>query len=127
MSPLILAILQPLITQILKHLWPHASPVIGLLLTEAIPATVEFIDELATDDSRPGHEKRQAVIGATHEYLDEALDHIPEWSDVPEKRRDRMLGGLAEFAYWMSTLKSVAGRSGKIKGKIKRQLRKGRR
>ncbi len=132
MSGLLIALIQPLLIQLITKIWPKAPVAIGKILAQAIPATIELVGELADDDDLDadtdgdgkisGEEKQHAVVDATKEFLDTALDKLPEWREVGERKRHVMLTGLAEFAHWMLVLEDKKGGSA---NQVMRKLKKG--
>jgi hypothetical protein len=91
-----------------------------------IPEVVEMIKELRAIEAE-GPEKAKAVVETTAEFIDETMDDaIPEWKDLSEERRDRMLYGLVEWVYWGIELEDKFGKK-KSKQLFKRALKKMRR
>ncbi len=76
-----------------------------------IPEIAEVIRELR-DHKAKGREKSKATVAATAELIDEKLDDIPEWRDLNEEQRDRMLYGLVEWVYWGMTIQEKHGKRG---------------
>jgi hypothetical protein len=105
---------------------PFLASLLSSLVGGQIPAGIfrfilglipEIADVVQTfmDQKYKGGDKAAAVVAATAELIDEKLDDIPEWADLSEEQRDRMLYGLVEWVYWGLTLKEKHGRRGSRK------------
>ena len=107
------------IAAVIRLLFPSAPIWLGSLLATALPAVFELVNGLKEQRGMSGDEKRSFVICEAREILDTSFDDIPAWEALSEKRRDRILGGLAELSLWVS---DVAGDVGDRK--TRRLLRK---
>jgi len=110
------------------------APMLSALTGSQIPASVftfllDLIPEIADvirvlkDESASGSDKAKVTVEAAAELIDEKLDEIPEWGDLSEEQRDRMLYGLVEWVYWGMTLQEKHGKRGSRK-LLKKALRK---
>lgn len=91
-----------------------------------IPEVVVMIKELRAVEAE-GPDKAKAVVETVAEFIDESMDDvIPEWKDLSEERRDRMLYGLVEWVYWGIELEDKLGKKGSKK-LFKRALKRLRR
>lgn len=83
-----------------------------------IPAVVELVKNFRDmqDESVRGSEKAKAVVETVAEMIDDDFDEvIPEWSELSEEKRDRMLYGLVEWVYWSIELSEKHGKHGSRK------------
>lgn len=106
-------------------LFPGAPAWIGELLAGLIPAIFELVSDLEALDM-PGRKKAETVIKWTRETLDELLDDVPEWRDLPEEKKDRILDGLNElalFAVRVGDSERSAAASRQLKKALRRKLK----
>ncbi len=113
-----------LIAPLFSFLFPRAPAWVAQLVAAALPAVVELVEELDTAKDRPGPARFAFVVSEVSELLDESLDEIPEWSNLDEAQRDRILGGLVELCLFIhrASYKNKTGRRSVRKAlrKIKR-------
>ncbi len=112
--------LEVIVGSLFSLLFPRAPKWVGLVISACLPAIVELVEELDDLKDRKGPERFTFVVKEVGQLLDSALDDIPEWSTIPEKNRDRMIGGLVEVSLFIHRV------SGRKKGRkdVRRALRK---
>jgi len=113
-----------LIAPLFAFLFPRAPMWVASLVGAALPAVIDLVEELDTAKDRPGPERFQFVVVEVAAMLDEAMDEIPEWGNLEEKERDRILGGLVELCLFIHRTSYKKKRG---KRDIRRALRKIRR
>lgn len=101
--------------------FPKAPPWIATLLTTAIPAVMDLVEAIDDAADKNGPEKFEFVVEKVRELLDESLDDLPEWGEISEDARDRILGGLVEFAVFVH---KVADSDGSSPKKARRKVRR---
>lgn len=69
------------------------------VIGDVLPAGWEMVQELRAADGLKGNDKRQAVVRAVRDLLDEGLDDIPGWCSLTEAARDRIIDGMTESIY----------------------------
>ena len=106
---------------IFKMVFPKAPPWISTLLTTAIPAVIDLVEAIDDAADKTGHEKFEFVVKEVREMLDESLDELPEWGEIEEEARDRILGGLVEFAVFVH---KVADSNDESPKKARRKVRR---
>ena len=98
-------------------------------LADLIPAVVETVQDLNEDANSgvSGPEKAKAAVETLAEFIEEDLDDIPEWSELGEEKRDIILNGLVELAYFVIDVQSRRGRRGarRVLRKASRKIRNG--
>jgi len=97
------------IEAIFRIIFPKAPAWLGGLIGTAIPAVHELVLRLKHKDEMKGAQKRVWVVSEVTDILDDAFDDVPEWSELPEEARDRILSGLAELSLWVSNLAGDLG------------------
>lgn len=93
--------LQALIPIIVRALAPKAPEWVLGLLVDGIPAIFDIVSTLQETDLQ-GAEKFELATREVAEAFDEALDGVPAWSGISEKRRDRIIGGLVELVVFIA-------------------------
>jgi hypothetical protein len=86
---------------IFKLIFPKAPGWISTLLTTAIPSVLSLVEAIDDAAEKTGAEKFEFVVREVREMLDDSLDSLPEWGEISEEARDRILGGLVEFAVFV--------------------------
>lgn len=86
---------------VLKALAPKAPAWVAGLILDAVPAVFEIVETLGETDLE-GSDKLRLAIDEVGEALDEALDGVPAWADIGEKRRDVILRGLVELIVFIA-------------------------
>ena len=113
-----------LLAPLFSFLFPRALAWVAQLVAAALPVVVDLVEELDTAKDRPGAERFQFVVAEVASMLDDSLDEIPEWSNLDEGQRDRILGGLVELCLFIhrASYKNKRGRRSVRKAlrKIKR-------
>jgi len=94
-------LIQSLISSLVSLLFPKAPQWVGSFITALVPAIIDLVEELQDHDELEGSEKRTFVIKEVAELLDDSFDDIPNWTDLDESKRDRILGGLTELALFI--------------------------
>ena len=115
---LLLTLIQSLVTV----LWPSAPGWAGEVIAGLLPLVAELVTEKAGQEMS-GDEKMRSIVKEVRELADEAFDDIPGWKTYPEKRRDRIIGGLAELALFLhevSDSKAVKKLGRKLRRRSKR-------
>ena len=90
-----------LIGPLFKFAFPGAPAWVAQLIAAALPAVADLVEELDEAKDRPGRERFAFVVTEVSQMLDEGLDEIPEWGELAEKQRDRILGGLVELTLFI--------------------------
>jgi|TARA_A200000159_G_C7055861_1_gene228215 hypothetical protein len=98
-----------IITGVMRLVFPQAPAWVAQLLSLAVPATIEMVREL-NDLKAEGKVKFDMAVSEIADLLDDAFDDLPEWSDLSEEQRDRIVGGLVELAVF---LEGLVGKMGK--------------
>lgn len=93
-----------LIATLLALIWPGAPAWVSVFIGSALPVVFEVVDELEEMGDLKGHQKFVVAVEAVGAALDEAFDAIPEWSDLTEIQRDRIVDGLVELALFVQRL-----------------------
>lgn len=88
------------VASLVRLLMPGAPGWVFFLL-EALDAAFEIVELLQDSDAEKAA-KFQIAAQLVGEALDEALDDLPEWSEISERRRDTIIAGLVEFAVFIS-------------------------
>ena len=72
------------------------------LAHDLLVAIPPMVDHLNGERFRvlTGAEKAAAVVRETRRVLD-AADDVPGWTDLPEHRRDKLIGGVSELALFI--------------------------
>ena len=83
-------------------------------ILKLIPTVAELIQGIREIEAE-GPEKAKAVVVIVADEIDDRLDDIPEWADLSEEQRDRMLYGLVEWVYWGLNLREKRGKRGSRK------------
>ena len=106
-------------------LFPKAPTFAITIFIELFQATVEQVGQAREFEAMTGPEKRAHVVAAVVAYADEAFDDVPTWGDISEKRRDRIIGGLAELALFILEAKDDGTKPAAIRRKARRATRRG--
>ena len=101
-------------------IFPRAPSWVGALLSEAIPLTVELVAAMGKRKDKTGPEKFAFVVANVTKILDETFDQVPEWAALEEDRRDRIIGGFAELAYFVHKVAPNAHKGRKKRGRKRR-------
>lgn len=109
-----------------KLLFPRAPAWIAVLLSAAVPAVIDLVEDLADMDDLTGPEKFEFVVSNVRKFLDDGFDEIPEWSAYPEDKRDLIIGGMTELAYFIHKVAESGGKKLAKRG-LRRSVRKMRR
>lgn len=105
-------------------LFPKAADWVALLVAALFSSSLDFVEEAQEWDDATGPEKGEAVRGSVEKYLDEAFDHIPEWSELSEAKRDRIIVGNSELVLFI--IETADGDGVDLKA-TRKKLRKARR
>ena len=88
----------------------------------------EIVEELTSDEysGLSGAEKLALVVATVRSELDEGFDDMPQWGDMDEAARDRIIGGLAELTLFIYRLTSTSDRreQRRIQRRTQRRLRR---
>lgn len=109
-----------LITAIVGFIWPAAPAWLPKMIATALPASIEIVAALESRLDLSGSQRFALATEGVGELLDEALDEVPEWRELSEARRDRILAGLVELALFSERVGSRAGG----KADVRRTVRK---
>lgn len=112
--------LDVLIGPIFSLIFPRAPAWIAKLIAAALPAVAELVEALDEAKDRSGADRFKFVVSEVRELLDDGLDEIPEWSELDEEQRDRILGGLVELCLFIHRASSTK----KKRVNVRRALRK---
>lgn len=113
--------IETLVASLLSLVVPGLGQQWVSLLSALIVGTVELVDELRDANDLDGAAKHRAAVEAVGRLVDNALDPLPEWRELDEAQRDRILGGLVELAY---LLVRAQGSHGGALRKVRRALRR---
>lgn len=116
------ALLPTIVQSILSLLWPAAPAWAGEVIAGLLPLLAELVSEQAGEDTT-GAEKMRAVVAEARAAADLAFDDLPGWKDYPEKRRDRIIAGLAELALFLHQVSAQTGGQKAVR-KLGRKLRR---
>jgi len=61
---------------------------------EALPPAISKIKTVSENDDLEPAVKERKITNAVAHFIDDALDGIPEWRDLPEAKRDEIVKGL---------------------------------
>jgi hypothetical protein len=86
---------------VVKALLPKAPAWVAGLIVDAVPAIVDIVETLQ-ETGLQGPEKFELAVREAAEAFDEALDDVPAWKDITEKRRDLIIGGLVELVVFIA-------------------------
>lgn len=91
-------------------------------LSQVLPTVIEVVSGLLKSEGK-GKDKRYAAVTAISEFVDSSFDDLPEWKELDEEQRDRMIAGWVETALFII---KVEGEGGKGSGKklLKAALKK---
>lgn len=103
----------------MRLLLPSASPWVRNTITTLIPSVVALVVDVV-DKKGSGNQAELAIKGA-ESVLDETLDELPEWKNIGEERRDKIIGGLAELALFIV---SIAETDRSVRKRILKDARK---
>lgn len=104
--------LELLISSLLATLGIKGVPAgVVAMIIRLMPEVVEVVRGLLKKRNK-GEEKRQAAIEGLKEFIDNELDDLPEWKELTEEQRDRILEGWIETAYFLISLDEKRGRRG---------------
>ena len=112
-----------LVDFIFKLIFPKAPAWVGTLINTAIPAVINLVDAIDDAADKSGAEKFEFVIKEVSELLDDSLDSLPEWGELEEEARDRILGGLVEFAVCINKVAEDEGPRS-ARRKVRRAIKK---
>jgi len=90
-----------LIGPLFTFLFPRAPSWVARLIAAALPAVIDLVEELDEHKDRAGPARFEFVVTEVTEMLDDGLDEIPEWGELKEAQRDRILGGLVELCLFI--------------------------
>tara|TARA_R100000655_G_scaffold33875_2_gene66498 strand:- start:460 stop:816 length:357 start_codon:yes stop_codon:yes gene_type:complete len=93
--------LEIVVGSLFSLVFPRAPGWIARLISSALPAVIDLVEELDDAKDRPGPERFAFVVEETKEMLDASLDDVPEWGELKERQRDRILGGLVELCLFI--------------------------
>ncbi len=93
--------LQTLLPIIIRAVAPKAPSWILALLADGIPAIFDIVETLQETDLG-GHAKFELATREVAEAFDEALDGVPAWSKISERRRDTIIQGLVELVVFIA-------------------------
>ncbi len=105
-------------------LFPRAPAWVSRLIVAALPAVAELVEALDEAKDRSGAERFKFVVTEVSELLDDGLDEIPEWSELDEEQRDRILGGLVELCLFIHRASSTKAKRLNVRRALKK-IRKG--
>jgi len=101
----------PVITWALRSLFPKAPEWVATFVGSVFPAVVELVDSFKDLDEFEGAQKFEFVVGTIRTLVDDALDPLPLWGEKSEDERDRLIGGLVEWAYFIHQATERAGKT----------------
>jgi hypothetical protein len=93
--------IQLLLPILVRALAPKAPEWVAGLLVDGIPAIFEIVETLQETDLQ-GAEKFELATREVADAFDEALDGVPAWGGISEKRRDLIIGGLVELVVFIA-------------------------
>ena len=109
-----------IIGSLFSLIFPRAPAWVAALISAALPAVIELVEELDHVKDRPGAARFEFVLSEIKAMLDDGLDEIPEWGELKERQRDRILGGLVELCLFIHR----ASKTKKNRRGVRRALRK---
>lgn len=93
--------MQLLIGPLFSLLFPKAPDWLVPLITTGLPLVIDMVDALRDVADLSGAEKQRFVVEEARVLLDQGFDHVPEWSELSEERRDRIIAGWVETALFV--------------------------
>lgn len=108
-----------LFAQLLGMVWPGVPAWVAPLLAELVPAVVRLVAKLDDREDLPGADRAERAVREVGAFLDARLDKFPEWRELSEEQRDRILLGLVELALFVH--KAAGGRGSR---KVREALRR---
>ena len=114
--------IQTIIPWIIKALIPSAPEWAVLLLIEGIPAVFDIVSTLK-ESTLEGADKFKLASEQVGKALDDALDAVPTWKDISEKRRDIIIGGLVELVVFIAIDAGGLGTPRRARKDFRRALR----
>jgi hypothetical protein len=114
-----------IITGVMRLVFPQAPAWVAQLLSLAVPATIEMVREL-NDLKAEGKVKFDMAVTEIADLLDDSFDDLPEWSELSEEQRDRIIGGLVELAVFLEGLVGTMGKKETLRSakSVMRSLRR---
>ena len=98
-----------LVAALIRLLLPKAPEWASILIAEVIPAVIDVVSVVSQSDKK-GRAKRALIVKEIGDAFDEALDVVPEWSELSEDKRDLILSGLVELILFIDKVVSNHGK-----------------
>ena len=99
-----------IVAKLVAMLWPAAPAWVSVFVGSILPVVFEVVEELEDIDELEGSAKFDLAIKTVADAVDDAFDSIPEWSDLSERQRDRIVQGLVELAVFIQRLTEKDGK-----------------
>ena len=96
----------------------RGAEVASFFMQEVIPIAVDCVRHIK-DELAEGEDKRHAAVSALAMVVDEHMDSIPEWEDLSEEQRDRILIGLVELSYFLIKVSEDASWSKRLSNALR--------
>ena len=114
-----------IITGVMRLVFPKAPAWVAQLISLAVPASIEMVREL-NDLKAEGKVKFDMAVSEIADLLDDSFDDLPEWSELTEEQRDRIIGGLVELAVFLEGLVGTMGKKETLRSakSVMRSLRR---
>ena len=109
---------------------PNGPLWLGPLMGAIAQLIKETVEELTDPDyaTMTGAEKLRAVVETVKNELDEGFDDIPEWNELDEPKRDRIIEGLAELTLFVHKIatepKGARVSTTKVLRRMRRKLKR---
>ena len=96
----------------------RGAEVASFFMQEVIPIAVDCVRHIK-EEMAEGEDKRHAAVSALAMVVDEHMDSIPEWEDLSEEQRDRILNGLVELSYFLIKVSEDASWSKRLSNALR--------
>ena len=115
--------LRAFIKAAISLIFPGVGPIVADLVAAAFQLVFDLVKGLMGDDSKSGQEKFLHAMTTARASLDEDFDTLPGWSELPEEKRDLIIGGLVELCVFLVKLgaKPEAEREARILARVMRK------
>lgn len=105
--------------------FPKAPKFAITIFIELFQAVAENVSNAREFKDMTGPEKAEHVKREVIAYADKAFDDVPAWSELSEKRRDRIIRGLAELALFLLEAKDDGTKPAAIRRKARKAAKLG--
>lgn len=100
----LISLINPIVTFLLPMLPLNTSA--QAIISSVVRVTVEAVVTFTGDEfnSLSNEAKRAATIKWVREAMDNSFDTLPEWNELREERRDKLIDGIIVWALYINKL-----------------------